>query len=99
MVIRRFRVLSLAKVMGVMYALIGLLLGLFFSLFSLLGAAFSSALDQSSGEAWLGALFGVGAVILLPIIYGCIGFVAGLIGSAVYNLVAGMVGGVEIETA
>ncbi len=98
MVIRSIRVLSLAKVMGVMYALIGLLIGLFFSLFSLLGAAFSSALDQSSGEAWLGALFGVGAVILLPVIYGCLGFLGGLISSAVYNLVARLVGGIELET-
>lgn len=36
-------------------------------------------------------------VIFLPIMYGVIGFVAGAIGAAVYNLVAGFVGGIEIE--
>lgn len=98
MVIRSIRVFSLGKVMGVMYGLIGLLVGLFFSLFSVLGAAFSQAMD-SSGEAWAGALFGVGAVILLPVIYGCLGFLGGLLSAAIYNLVARLVGGVELETA
>lgn len=98
MVIRRFGVLSLAKVMGVMYGLIGLLIGLFLSLFSVLGAAFSSAFDQS-GDAWLGALFGVGAVIALPLLYGVFGFLGGLLSGAVYNLVARMVGGVELDVA
>ncbi len=40
---------------------------------------------------------GVAAIIILPIVYGCIGFVMTLIMAALYNLVAGWVGGMEIQ--
>jgi len=36
-------------------------------------------------------------LIILPIFYGVVGFIAGAIGAALYNLIAGMVGGIEIE--
>jgi hypothetical protein len=42
-------------------------------------------------------LFGVGAVIALPIIYGLIGFLSGLLMAGLYNLVTGLIGGLEIE--
>ena len=44
-----------------------------------------------------GALFGVGAIILLPIFYGCMAFVMTLIQAALFNVAARMTGGVEIE--
>lgn len=40
---------------------------------------------------------GVGAVVLLPIVYGVPGLVFGAIVSALYNAVAGLVGGIEVE--
>jgi len=43
-------------------------------------------------------MFGVGAIIFLPIFYGVLGLVAGAIGAALYNLFAGMLGGIELET-
>jgi hypothetical protein len=42
-------------------------------------------------------LFGVGAIIILPIFYGALTFVFALIGAALYNAVAGWVGGVEMD--
>jgi hypothetical protein len=39
----------------------------------------------------------VGAVIFLPIFYGIIGFVGGLISALLYNLIARLVGGIELE--
>lgn len=95
MVLRRVGAVSLAKVFGVLYGLLGLILGGFLALFSLLGAGIGAA--SGSEEAWFGAIFGVGAVIILPILYGVIGFVAWWIGGALYNLVAGMVGGIVVE--
>ena len=47
--------------------------------------------------AFIGAMFGVGAVIFLPIFYGVMGFIGGLIGALIYNVVAGMIGGVELD--
>jgi hypothetical protein len=42
-------------------------------------------------------LFGVGAVILLPLFYGLMGFLMGMLTAALYNLIAGWLGGVELE--
>jgi hypothetical protein len=95
-VVRRIGVLSLAKIQSTLYALLGLIYGAFVSLFAMLGAALLYSGGSSSGSH-VGMLFGVGAVILLPIVFGVFGFIGGLIIGGLYNLVAGMVGGVEIE--
>jgi hypothetical protein len=99
MVITKVGALSLGKVMGVTYALFGLLIGGCLALVSLAGAGLASASDESQMPAAFGALFGVGAVILLPIFYGVLGFIGGLIGALIYNVVAGMIGGVELDVS
>lgn len=97
MIVRRIGVLSLAKIMGAMYAGFGLIFGALFALVSLFGAAVGAGLAEG-GEAWMGAFFGVGAIVFLPIFYGVLGFVGGIISAAIYNLTAGFVGGLELET-
>ena len=92
----RIGVLSLAKMMAVAYAFLGLFIGGVLSLFSLMGVAMGGATGRD-GSGMVAMLFGVGAVIIGPIVYGCIGFVGGLITASLYNLVAKVVGGVEIE--
>jgi hypothetical protein len=100
MVITKVGALSLGKVMGVTYALFGLLIGGCLALVSLAGAGFASASSDDSGmPAMFGAMFGVGAVILAPIFYGVMGFIGGLIGALIYNVVAGMIGGVELDVS
>ena len=94
MVITRVAPMSFAKVAGVVYALMGLMFGGIVSLASLVGAF---AGNDGDGGMFFGALFGVGAVILLPIFYGCMGFVTTLIGAWLYNVVSGMVGGFEVD--
>ena len=42
-------------------------------------------------------MLGIAIMIGLPIFYGVIGFVIGALGALVYNIFAGMVGGVEIQ--
>ena len=93
MIVRRVGPLSVARVMGLLYALMGLMLGAFISLFSFIGSAFS----PKEMPAGMGVLFGVGAIVALPIFYGLLGFIFALIGAAVYNLVASWVGGVELD--
>jgi hypothetical protein len=95
-VVRRIGVISLAKIQGVLYALLGLLYGAVFSLIAMMGAAFMNAAGSSSSNAF-GMLFGVGSIIIFPIFFGIFGFIAGLIIGALYNLVAGMVGGLELD--
>lgn len=97
MIIRRIGVLSAAKILAALYAVLGLIAGLFISLFSLLGAA--AAMGGHNAGGAMGALFGVGSILLLPLFYGALGFIGGAISAFVYNLVAGVVGGIELEVA
>ena len=93
MIVKRFGVLSVAKVYGALTAAMGLLLGLFVGAASALGVG----LSEGDEPAFIAAMLGVGAVIFLPIFYGVLGVVMGALSAALYNLFAGMVGGVKIE--
>lgn len=93
MVVKSIGVVSAGRMYGAVMAAMGLLFGIGFALFSVIGAGLA---DTSDGGL-LGAALGVGAVIVLPIFYGVMGFVGGVIGAALYNLFAAMVGGVEID--
>ena len=95
MVVRRIGVFSVAKIGAILYAAIGLLIGLCFAaVFSILPMA---ARPDQGMPGWLGSMFGVGAIVFMPIMYGIGGFVGGAISATLYNLFAGMVGGVEVE--
>jgi hypothetical protein len=93
MVITRIGPLSLAKIAGVLYAAIGLVVGAIVALVAVAGLAGGA----EAGSAVLGSALGLGAIVLLPILYGGLGFVVTLIGAALFNLAAGFVGGVEID--
>jgi hypothetical protein len=100
MVLRRIGVWSAAKLNGVLYACIGLVIGLVVSLASMLGALAGSQLSADSGFGGFGvpAMFiGVGAIVVLPVLYGVLGMIGGAIGAGVYNLAAGVFGGIELE--
>jgi hypothetical protein len=100
MVIKRISPMSCAKVTGLLYALIGFLLGACFSLIMLaVGSAFTHdpELSNAVGARMFGAFFGAGAIIILPIFYGVLGFVGGAIVALIYNVIAGMIGGLEID--
>jgi hypothetical protein len=81
--IRRFGVGQTAKVVGTLYALMGLV---FVPIF-LIAAMFS---PKATG-------FGPAFALALPIIYGVLGFIFTAISCAIYNVVAGVVGGIEVE--
>jgi len=94
MVLKSIGVFSMAKMLATLYAVIGFLIGLIFALLSMVGAGLASS---DGGGAFFGLIFGVGAVIILPILYGFFGFIGGALMSALYNLIAGMAGGIELE--
>jgi len=81
--IRRFGVGQTAKVVAVLYAIMGLIIVPIFLIASMLSPNKSQ--------------FGTGFALALPIIYGVIGFIFTAIGCALYNFVAGLVGGIEVE--
>ena len=93
MVIRRIGPMSCARISGTLYAVTGLILGAIFSLVSMAGG-FSA---ESSEEAGFAAVFGVAAIMILPLLYGGLGFVGTLIAAWLYNILAGVVGGIELD--
>lgn len=93
MIVKRLDVLSVGKVYGAMAAAMGLLFGLVLAALSGLGLGMS----EGSEIPFLGAVVGVGALVILPLCYGLMGLVMGAISAALYNLFAALVGGVRIE--
>ncbi|HKE84174.1 MAG TPA: DUF3566 domain-containing protein [Vicinamibacterales bacterium] len=93
MVIRRVGPLSAAKIAATLYAVMGLIGGVVFSLIGMAGV-FG---PQSSETFPFGSMIGAGSIVVFPIMYAFIGFIGALIGAALYNVVAGMVGGVEVD--
>jgi hypothetical protein len=96
MVIKAVGALSVAKIAGVLYAGIGLLIGAFFALIGMAGFA-GQLSGASSSLPFGGMLFGVGAIVILPICYGLIGFIFTLIGATIFNVAARVTGGVQVE--
>lgn len=80
-------VLSLAKVYGSFMGILGLLIGLFVATIDVF---LSSIMGTGSGMGFL-------AIIILPVMYGVFGFIIGAIGALLYNLIAGWIGGLELD--
>jgi hypothetical protein len=98
MIIRRVGVWSVAKLYGGISATMGLIIGACFALVAMVGGSLANARsDFGVATPGLGALVGVGAIITLPIMYGVLGLVGGAIGAGLYNLFAGIFGGIEVE--
>ncbi len=98
MVIKRVAPVSAAKIAGLIYALIGFPSAILFWIASLVGLS-SYGLSGSPfgpGPALMAGA-GAAAVVTLPIIYGVIGFLMTLIGAWLYNLMAALVGGIDVE--
>ena len=84
--ITRVSVLQAAKTFAVLYAIMGLIFIPFF---------WVVARAAPSGSFPYGSLL----LLLLPVLYGCAGFVFTAIAAALYNLVSAWMGGIEVELA
>ena len=85
---------SSAKVLGLFYAAIGLVAGVVVACIALAGAALGRGGEDVS--PFLGSMFGVAAIVLLPVLYGVLGSLGGLILSSLYNVIARLVGGIQV---
>ena len=93
MVIRRLGPLSCAKVAGLLYLILGLVIGACVSLFAVAGL-FASGTDSP-----FPMFFGAGAIVILPIMYAAFGFIGTLIMTSLFNLVVGITGGIEVDAS
>ena len=85
---------SSARVLGLFYAAIGLVAGVVVACIALAGAALGRGGEDVS--PFLGSMFGVAAIVLLPVLYGVLGALGGLILSGLYNVIARLVGGIQV---
>lgn len=100
MVIRKIGVLSLGKLMAVMYAGIGLVLGVLYALFAVVGGGAMMAMGEGESDAFGGGMvmgIGLAAVVIAPVVYGAFGFIGGVISAFFFNLAAKYAGGLELE--
>ena len=88
-ILKKIGVLSFAKLQAVLMAIFGLIAGVIYGFFGIVVGAIA-------GSAVIAGL-GIVAIIVLPIMYGIFGFIGGAIIAFLYNLVAGWVGGIELE--
>ena len=107
--VKRIHVVQAGLVHGVLFAGMGLLIGLIYGavglIFGIIGI--TSATSSGSGPASTGAMelialiggMGLFGIILIPILYGTFGFFSGMIGALIYNLTAKLIGGFKVDIA
>lgn len=97
--IRKIGVLSVAKLNALIAFVFSLLLAIPYGLIIMIFGATAFGTGESGGMLAGGGaiIFGILIMIGLPILYAIIGFVGGAIGALLYNLFAGIIGGIEIE--
>ena len=94
MMIKRIGPLSCGKIAGTLYAILGIVMG---GIFTLVGAAGAFAADAGETPFPFPMIFGAAAIVVFPVLYGCLGFFMALIGAWLYNVLAGLVGGIELD--
>jgi hypothetical protein len=96
--IQSIPIMPFALMYACISAAIGFVMGIFYAvLFGGIFASMSTLPTSGIDFGWLGLFLGVGAVIVMPIIF----FVTGLIGAAItallYNFLAPRIGGVKVR--
>ena len=94
--IRRFGIIRTANMVAALYAFIALFFAAFIVLFGALGVAIGprGTIDSQVGAGIVGVLI---LALFVVAFYAIVGWVFTAIACAIYNLVAGWVGGVEIQ--
>jgi hypothetical protein len=90
-IVKSVGVMSVAKITGLIYGCMGLIFAPIFLLIGLLGSFAGQDKIPFAG------VFGVTFAMIMPILYGVMGFIAGAIAALLYNLLANWVGGFELE--
>lgn len=90
-IVKSVGVMSVAKIMALMYGCVALIFVPFFLILSLVGTFAGQEKNPFAG------LFGLFLAIFAPILYAALGFIGGAIGALLYNLFARLVGGFELE--
>jgi len=88
--LRKIGVWFFAKLQGLVFAFLGLLVGIAYSFGGFFYELFTSSLNSGTALAFL-------ALLGMPAIFGTLGMIAGAIEALVYNLMARWFSGLEID--
>ncbi|MCK5628550.1 hypothetical protein KAI12_03705 [Candidatus Bathyarchaeota archaeon] len=100
--IKKIPAVQLGKVMGVIGAVIGLIVGILVAIISIIGSKAVLDFITAIFPAYEGNLirysflFGVGAIVVLPLITFAVLFINGWIIAVIYNFVAPRIGGIKL---
>ena len=101
MTIRRFGVISVAKIYGLLLFIVGLIIGVIYGLVFILFGAAMTAIAPGGRDAAAGGIstvvIGIIMMIAIPVMYGLLGFISGAIGALIYNAAAGIIGGIKFD--
>ena len=97
--IQSIPVMPFAMMYACISAAIGLIMGIFFALF--FGAIVASVPTQTTPELGIGGLlsifFGLGAIIVVPIVSFIGGLISGGLTALLYNFLAPRIGGIKVR--
>ena len=90
---------SAFKVGLVTYAFVGLVVGAIMAFFSMIAGSLAGlgGAQAGAGTRAFGFGMGLGAIVIMPIVYAIIGGIGAALGALVYNLAAGWIGGLEVD--
>jgi len=97
--IKQVDVISITKICFVLYAILGLVIGVIYVFMALLLGSF---LDYAVAQEDIGLLrvaatgFGFLLVPLLALFYGCVGAIGGLFFGLFYNVISKAIGGIRL---
>lgn len=96
--IQSIPVMPFALMLACINAVIGLIIGIFYALFfGALHAMIPSTASTAIGLTLFRIIFGVGALIIMPIIGFIGGLIQGLLCAALYNFLAPRIGGIRVR--
>jgi len=87
--ITAYEPLSAAKITGITYIVLGLIMGAFYAVLGM-----NMPQDVADSMPIMGLMFGWSALFWMPLFYGIMGFLIGFVGALFYNWLAARVGGI-----
>jgi predicted lysophospholipase L1 biosynthesis ABC-type transport system permease subunit len=97
--LKKIDIMSFAKFQTILMAMIGLLVGVMVAFFGFIFQAFAGRFIEEGAHDFgmFGMGLGMAALFILPLIYAVMGFITGVIGGALFNLVCKISGGIKVE--
>ncbi len=90
--LKKIGVLSLAKIAGLFGIIYGLVAGILMAV--VISQAGMEGISQQFGTI---TNFGSAVIVILPILYGALYFIAGIVTAFIYNVLASRIGGVKLQ--